>query len=208
MSTICLARASTLREAAAVGAYLHSGRMSRGDKKISADPLFTRLRERKGGAAAFARALNVSDQVLSNWKRRGIPAGELYRVAHALGITAEEYLAEAGKPVAAREVAAQYTIGRTTLLQDFDRLPPWLQEYIVRKTGELRRYVEALPAFVRDGMKGPPSDAEGYRSWERDIMADMEARLRGIRAQKFFEPPGDEPKTPRLNTNSQRRARR
>ena len=69
----------------------------RKNKKSPSAPLFSRI-DKRGGAAAFAEALNVSEQVVSNWKRRGIPAFELPRVALALGMDVEDYLAEAGRP--------------------------------------------------------------------------------------------------------------
>lgn len=69
--------------------------MGKGEKKISPDPLFRRLGQ--GGAAAFAASLNVSEQRVSNWKRRGVPSRELPRIAREIGITVEDYLREAGQ---------------------------------------------------------------------------------------------------------------
>ncbi|TAK84330.1 MAG: hypothetical protein EPO20_14675 [Betaproteobacteria bacterium] len=152
--------------------------MGRGDKKIHplAEPLFKRI-GKKGGAAGFATKLNVSEQVVSNWKRRGVPALEVPRVAAELGMTTEQYLAEAGYPRVqkAEQPATQYTFEASTLMEDFLALPDGLREYVSRKAAELRAYADALPAFIRDALK-PPTDPERYRAWERDIEADMTRR--------------------------------
>lgn len=143
-------------------------------KIISGAPLFKKLDTDRGGATAFAKRLEVSEQALSNWRRRGIPAVELPRVAAALNITVEKYLLEAGHTVTTlREPGAQYSIEGQQLLEDYLALPDWLQEHVARKTSELRKYADSLPAMVREGMKGPPKEPERYRAWERQVEDDM-----------------------------------
>lgn len=148
------------------------------ERKIPAAPLFERLGNSRGAAKKLAEKLNVSEQVVANWKRRGsIPWAELHRIAAYLGISPEQYLTEAGLPThVARQPGAQYTLEAHTLLEDFRALPEWLQEHVARKTAELRRYAESLPPYLRDGMRGPPKDPERYRTWERDMEDDMRKR--------------------------------
>jgi hypothetical protein len=153
--------------------------MAADQKKISSDPLFKRIGKKKGSAALFAAKLTVSEQALSNWKRRGIPRGEVPRVAAALGMSTETYLSEAGVPTVLRQEGAQYSLESATLLEDFNALPSWLQAHIARKTAELRKYADALPTMVREGMNNPPKDPERYRDWERRIEDDMLQRSSG-----------------------------
>lgn len=92
-------------------------------KTIPIQPLLDRLEERNMRPADFARMLNISDQRLTNWKRRGIPRAELYTVTKAISMTVEEYieLATAPKPgkvavgkrvrkVTAQEPASRYAM--------------------------------------------------------------------------------------------------
>lgn len=168
MQTVC--------EAAEPDRSINFSFMGKGEGKISAVPLFTRLG--RGGASAFAKKYRASEQRIANWKRRGIPAAEVGRVAAVLGITYEEYMREAGVeiPSVARQPGGQYTLEGQRLLNDFNALPDWLQEHIARKTAELRAYADSLPAYVRDGMKGPPKDPASYTDWERHIVEDMMKR--------------------------------
>jgi len=135
--------------------------------------MLNRLRKQKITPAAFAKKIGESDQSLSNWRRRGIPPAKVGRIAAELGMTYEQYMREAGQPLSvANQESAQYSIGRDALLDDYDHLPPWLQEHIARKTRELREYADALPLFLRESMSAPPTDPEAYRLWERNMEAD------------------------------------
>lgn len=167
----------TLCEAAGADGFINFPFMGKAERKISAEPLFERIGKR-GGTAAFAKKINASEQRIANWKHRGIPAAEVGRVASAIGISYEQYMKEAGQelPPVARQPAAQYTIEAAKLLEDYNALPDWLQEHIARKAAELRNYAESLPAYVRDGMKGPPKDPASYADWERHIVEEMLAR--------------------------------
>lgn len=71
----------------------------------------------------------------------------------------------------------QGSLETSKLMEDFEHLPSGLQEHIARKTAELRAYADALPKFIRDGLR-PPSDPESYRAWEREMEADMYAKGR------------------------------
>lgn len=76
---------------------------------ISSGPLFARLRKKPGAASKFARDLGISEQRLTNWKRRGLPPAALPGVAAALGLTVEAYLKEAGHDLhVARSPVADY----------------------------------------------------------------------------------------------------
>lgn len=152
--------------------------MARARKAIPVAPLLKALADKKIRPAAFAKKIGVSDQVLSNWKKRGaIPESEVRRVAGLIGKTFDQYVREAGRGELAEQPPAQYSFERSTLLEDYDHLPTWLQEHIARKVRELRAYAEALPDYVREGMKGPPKDPDAYRAWEKGIENDMDGRL-------------------------------
>lgn len=145
---------------------------------VPAGPLFKRIEAKRGGKAAFAKQLDIDHGRLSNWKKRGIPWAQVTRVAAAIGMAREEYLAEAGlSQKIARQPRGQYTIEASTLLEDFNALPDWLQEHIARKTAELRKMSDSLAPMVRDGMKGPPKDPARYREWERGIEDLMNAQI-------------------------------
>lgn len=81
---------STPREPATGGQYLHSLFMDRKQTTVSAGPLFDTLKDR-GAQAAFARKLNISIQVLSNWRKRGIPRGNIPEVAHAMSLPSTDH---------------------------------------------------------------------------------------------------------------------
>ena len=38
-----------------------------------------------------------------------------------------------------------------------------------------------MPAYVRDGMKGPPKDPQSYKAWERNIEDDRDRLLKATR---------------------------
>jgi len=102
MQTIC--------EATQRARDLNFSFMPKNEKKIPpphprAKPLFDRLG--RGGAADVADQLNVSEQVVSNWRRRGVPAKEVGRVAAVIGITYEQYMLEVGGPAAPKTQEAE-----------------------------------------------------------------------------------------------------
>ena len=63
-------------------------------KPISAAPLMRRLKAR-GAKAKFAHSLNVPQARVTNWLKRGIPAGMVGKVAVNLDLSHEEYIREA-----------------------------------------------------------------------------------------------------------------
>lgn len=63
-----------------------------------------RLEDLGWGWADLARALDITEQRLNNWKKRGIPAGQIKSVANALGIT--RYQLE-GEAVSLRELTGE-----------------------------------------------------------------------------------------------------
>ena len=64
--------------------------MDRKQTTVSSGPLFETLKDR-GAQAAFARKLNISLQVLSNWRTRGIPRGNVPDVAHAMSLPSTDH---------------------------------------------------------------------------------------------------------------------
>lgn len=50
---------------------------------------------KRGDRAAFAKKLSVSSQDITNWAKRGIPHAKVRAVATALGMTTDQYYAEA-----------------------------------------------------------------------------------------------------------------
>lgn len=184
---------STFCETVTTGRGINFVLMPKTDEKqigIPAAPLLKRIGKSRGATAAFAKKLQIDHGRVSNWKKRGIPWAQLPRVAEALELTPDQYLAEAGllKP-RARQPSMQYTLEGANFLEDFNALPEWLKEHIARKTAELRNYADSLPAYVREGMRGPPQDPQSYAAWEKNIVVDIEARK--LRAE---EPPS-EPRT-------------
>lgn len=70
--------------------------------------------------------------------------------------------------------AVQGQLQTGTLLQDFEALPPLLQEYISRKARELRKLIDGIKPEYRLLISSPPQDPEFYREWERGILALFE----------------------------------
>lgn len=172
---------STYRETAKPAAVLGFSMASKSDKEISFAPLGRRLRK-KGDQSKFASKLNVSPQVLTNWKRRGtVPAAEVGRVAKALGITYEQYLIEASPP-GVQQQTGQYLVEVSAMLEDYRALPKWLQAHVARKITELRRYSDSLPPYVRENMQPPPIEQESYRRWQLELENDLASRPHPRRA--------------------------
>lgn len=62
---------------------------------VPAALLFAAIQDSGLSQAEFARRIHQSPQTLTNWKARGIPWNEIATVAAALGITVDEYVANA-----------------------------------------------------------------------------------------------------------------
>jgi len=63
-----------------------------------ARPLFEWFAGEPGRRGAFRARTGYSDGRITNWRSRGVPLAELGRIAGEMGLTYEEYLAEAGVP--------------------------------------------------------------------------------------------------------------
>lgn len=66
-----------------------------GGKAVSAARLFRYISEENLSQREFGDKIGVSEQTLTNWKSRGIPAARVGEVAHAMGLSYEQYLREA-----------------------------------------------------------------------------------------------------------------
>lgn len=68
---------------------------------FTAAPLLSHLGTERGKRSQFARWLNVSPQVVTNWLRRnGIPAKRLIAVCALMDVTVEQYIKlSAGEPI-------------------------------------------------------------------------------------------------------------
>lgn len=137
----------------------------RTNPRISARPLTTRLVERGVAQSKFAVDHGYTPADITNWKKRGLPRGELSKIATWCGLTVEAYLAEAsGKPTVRHR-----PLEAAALLDDYEALPDGLKEIIARKAAALRHYVDSLPPFLRDAMRKAPADPAQYRKWEEQI---------------------------------------
>lgn len=132
---------------------------------LSARPFLIRLKERGIAQSKFAIDHGYTPADITNWKKRGLPRGELSKIATWCGLTVEAYLAEAsGKPAARHR-----PLEAAALLDDYEALPDGLKEIIARKAAALRHYVDSLPPFLRDAMRKAPADPVQYRKWEEQI---------------------------------------
>lgn len=61
------------------------------DTNVSSQPLFAWFDQNKDNRAML-RAAGYSDGRITNWKRRGIPIGQVGRIAAYMGISYEEYV--------------------------------------------------------------------------------------------------------------------
>lgn len=184
---------STFREPEREMPPLNFSLMGEEEKRIDAKPLFDRLDASKGEAARFAKKMGLSHGRVANWRNRGIPAAMLPDVAAYLAMSTDAYLEAAGRPRPAvfQQPPGQYTLEGQKFLDDYYALPEGLREHVAKKTAELRAYADALPAFIRNGLR-PPTDPETYRAWEKDMEVDMRRRL----LEAPPPPPGPRPKPP------------
>lgn len=111
--------------------------------------LFDRLKD-AGAKAKLAKKLGIGQQVVTNWRHRGIPESMLRRVAAAINMTAEEYMSAIGpsearapygktileRPLTAEEPPPASSIPnalRDRLLLLFEKLMPDQQEKFLEK---------------------------------------------------------------------------
>lgn len=85
------------------------------DDVIPAKPLEQRLQER-GAKADFARQLDITQAVLTNWFARGIPQRRLRAVCQAIGVSVDDYRREAGLAATVNETGSPYYTQRETPL--------------------------------------------------------------------------------------------
>lgn len=111
--------------------------------KVSAKPILDRLPRKRGAKSAFAVKLKMEPAALTNWIQRGVSYAMLPRVCHALGITVDDYLREAG--VSASTIPSAPVLseaGRNTsqtyhdLGKVWHMLKPKMQELIVEMARE------------------------------------------------------------------------
>ena len=74
----------------------------------------------------------------------------------------------------------QKVIGATTLVADFEVLPPALQDHVSNVARELREQIEALSPEMRKVISAPPKDPERYAEWERSIRELIAAQQRYV----------------------------
>jgi hypothetical protein len=68
------------------------------------ESLLKYLGEDRGAKSKFASKLGISQQVLNNWLKRGVPRARLPEIAGAMGITTDDYIRKAnGGTVDTRE---------------------------------------------------------------------------------------------------------
>lgn len=140
--------------------------------KVSAQPLLRRLREREISQSKFAVDHGYTPADVTNWKARGVPRGELPKIAAWCKLTVDAYLIEAGQPAPARQKGFE----AHSLISDYEALPDGLKEIVARKAADLRRFVDGLPSFVRESLKQAPTDPQQYREWELEIEAAIAGR--------------------------------
>lgn len=90
-------------------AYHHS---MEEEKNYPVGPMLERMAALGIKQVDLATRLNVSEQVITNWKSRGIPKSRLFEIASALEITGEEYL-ELARPAPGRSKSAAPRFSRT-----------------------------------------------------------------------------------------------
>jgi len=66
-----------------------------GGDTVPAALMFRYINEKEMKQRRFAEQIGESEQTLVNWKTRGIPRGKVAAVAHAMGLTYEEYCRDA-----------------------------------------------------------------------------------------------------------------
>lgn len=72
-------------------------------------------------SAAFAEVLGEARQTISNWKSRGIPLRSLEKVARAMGITYEQYMAATrGQPLPTHRATEPELQGNQALIPVYD----------------------------------------------------------------------------------------
>ena len=140
---------------------------------IPSGPLFERLKGR-ADAAAFARVIGVSPQVVSNWRHRGVPSAMLPKVAAVLGITVEAYLEAAGRPVHRLEqpVAPYLSAEERQLLDNYRRAHPRWQLTLqllakLESNGNQDEVAESMNILLAKIAAEPVADERLGPAWTR-----------------------------------------
>jgi hypothetical protein len=148
----------------------------------SAQPLWDALEARRCTRIDVMRQLRLnSRQVVSNWLRDGVPPRHISGVARVCGISPEEYRDRAGLTSTDDGVMilpANRQIEQ--LVANFQALPPSLQDYVLRRVKEARKYVTSQPEFLHERM-GPPPEPDKLREWEAGFFSAMEKHALGER---------------------------
>lgn len=170
---------STLRVTTGRSREIHSTHVPKDAprKTIDAAPLFLRLGDRPGAVAKFARDMGISQQRVTNWRNRGLPAAELPSVAAALGITVEQYLKEAGRePQVLRQQTADY-------LTDDERE---LLEAYRSATGRWKVAIKHMAKLRGDANQDEAADTMNYALAKIFAMPASDERLE----ETYGFPPG------------------
>lgn len=153
-------------------------------KTIDAAPLFRRLGDQSGAVAKFARQYGISQQRITNWRKRGLPAAELPAICAALGVSVEQYLKEAGQvPHVLRQQTAEY------LLDDEREL---LQAYR-SSTGRWKVVIMNMARLRGNANQDEAADTMNYVLTKIFAMPVTDARVE----ETYGFPPGIRPKEPK-----------
>lgn len=142
---------------------------------VDAKPLFEWIEADEKNRKAL-RAAKYSEGRTGNWRKRGIPRGEVPAIAQLMRLTFDQYLDRAGVPVnAVQQTRAEY-LATPVMLADFNALQVAFKEHVARKISQLRRYADSLSPILRDGVQRPPADPNEYVEWQLGVETEL-ARL-------------------------------
>jgi hypothetical protein len=150
---------------------------------VSADPLFGWFKKSRQNRAKL-RAVGYSDGRITNWKDRGIPRAQVGDVARHMGLTFEQYLAEAGEDGnLVQEPPAAYGLlspEALSIARAFDEIEPQAREFIREQVFIYTVIDKSFPWLRRGRPVG--SSYEDFEKWHKENI-DL-AMKRGARAPK------------------------
>jgi hypothetical protein len=150
-------------------------------------PLLAYLEQKKMTEAAFAKNVLKIDQAnLTNWKRRGVPHLMQVKIAKIIGMTADQYFEEIGRPTGAKSL-----YDSDGLTKDGLELALVWQSLHSNSMGLIRERImrEALMNHLMPWLKPIDMKKESWPDIKKDGEKQYEQHIEQVKLKLYGPPP-------------------
>ena len=127
----------------------------------TAIPLYQLIEQGSLTRASIVKSLAVSNQTITNWLARGVPAARLTEVAEVCGMNTDEYRYNAG-------MSSRLPVGGKSLSIGIEGLPKFMRAYLQAKAEDMLRHYQSVPEWIRARLE-PPADPKHYELWREGL---------------------------------------